>query len=372
MGEPGFLTVVKLKPLLSSRFPAFGRHLPVSGGRFPAFGRGGKYFPSLQSPWGARGIFLPPQACISPKLPPFPRMQFLDLTSHVRLRLTGPDRVRYLNGQVTNDVRKAAADAVLWAGVTNHKGKLEALVSIHAGLDGALEVDGPASLREFLPLRLEKYLIADDAVFEDISEQTTQFHFLDEGTELALPAGVGKLACRRLGVPGWDVWGPSGFCPAGTELSHAAAEMLRIDHGIPSWENELARDILPPEAGLETWAVDYHKGCYIGQEVISRLKSVGKVNKLLVRLVNGSGPAPEAGWEIFPAEPGTTKPCGHITSSIYHPGLEKVVALGYVRREHSAAGTPLLTGPDAHSLFSRIEIRTPNCPLPTAHYPPGL
>ena len=285
----------------------------------------------------------------------------INLTSHVRLKFTGTDRVRYLNGQVTNDIRKLSPTAVQWACVTNHKGKLEALVSLHLGPDDAIYLDGPANLRDFLPLRLEKYIIADDVTLEDVSDTTAQVHFMGELP--ALPENCRALAASRFGVPGWDVWGPAESL-AGLELlapnTAAAAELSRIDHGVPGWETELNRDILPPEAGLQDWTVDYHKGCYIGQEVISRLKSVGKVNRQLQRLISVSGPNPEVGWQIFPEnapEEGEMKPCGEITSCIWHPLLEKSVALGYVRREHITAGRRFATGPDAHCLNSRIEIR---------------
>ncbi len=287
----------------------------------------------------------------------------LDLTSQVRLRLTGADRVRYLNGQVTNDIRKISGDRILWAGVTNHKGKLEALVAIHEGPTEDILVDGPEALRDFLPLRLEKYIIADEVELTDVTETTCQFHCLGKCPEL--PPGCRKISAQRLGEPGWDVWGPMELRETLASLSPTLpaelAEQLRIERGIPGWETELARDILLPEAGLEAWTVDYHKGCYIGQEVISRMKSAGKVNRKLERLIAVDGARPEAGWLLFPQEGAGdgAKPCGEITSSIYHPKLEKVVALGYVRREHLGHGARFLTGPDANSLFARIEIRNP-------------
>ena len=281
------------------------------------------------------------------------------LTSHVRLRFTGPDRVRYVNGQVTNDVRKVQPGVVLWAGVTNHKGRLEALVAIHQGGDEALYVDGPGALREFLPTRLEKYIIADDVVCEDISDDTVQAHYLKKPA--GLPGDFRVLACNRYGVPGWDVWGPVALASSlpSPSLSHEAAELLRIDHGIPAWESELQGDVLLPETGLESWAVDYHKGCYIGQEVVSRLKSVGHVNRHLTRLISHSGPAPEAGWLLYSQSPEgvSSKSCGEITSVVWHEGLQKTLALGYVRREQLASLTPLLTGPRVESLISQITVR---------------
>lgn len=283
----------------------------------------------------------------------------LSLNHQVRLRFTGSDRLRYLNGQVTNDVRKLRPGVVQWSGVTNHKGRLEALVAIHLDDDDDIYLEGPAALREFLPARLEKYIIADDVICEDFSDDTVQAHFLE--VPPPLPASFRVLSCHRLGVAGWDVWGPvalAGSLPP-PSLSHEAAELLRIDHGIPAWESELQGDLLLPETGLESWAVDYHKGCYIGQEVVSRLKSVGHVNRHLARLISHSGPAPEAGWLLYAQSPEgvSSKSCGEITSTVWHEGLQKTLALGYVRREQLASLTPLLTGPGVESLFSQITVR---------------
>lgn len=278
----------------------------------------------------------------------------IDLSSHVRLRLTGADRVRYLNGQVTNDVRKISPDSALWACVTNHKGRLEALVTLHAGPEpeGAIYVEGPEALRDFLPARLEKYIIADDVTLEDITEETSLLHVIGDLPELT--GEFRAVACARFGVPGWDVWSDSQTTNSLSEGQDAPApcsELLRIENGMPSWDNELSQDILPPEAGLETWAIDYHKGCYIGQEVISRLRSVGRVNRHLERLVSVEG-APEAGWLLFPEnmDPAAPKSCGEITSCIWNPALEKTVALGFVRREHIAASARFTAAPDATGL----------------------
>lgn len=288
----------------------------------------------------------------------------IDLTSHVRLRFTGNDRIRYLNGQVTNDVRRIAQDSLQWACVTNHKGKLEALVTLHAGSDDAIYVDGAPELREFLPARLEKYIIADDVAMEDISETTVQAHFL--GDCPPLPPGFRALACQRYGVPGWDVWGAASaretLLALAPSLEADIVELLRIDHGVPAWTRELDRDILPPEAGLDAWAIDYHKGCYIGQEIISRLKTSGKVNRHLKRLITVGPEILEQGWLIFPQStypPESQKRCGEITSCIWHPKLEKSVALGYVRREQIASDQRFYVGPEFASKKCQIEIRNP-------------
>jgi tRNA-modifying protein YgfZ len=228
-----------------------------------------------------------------------------DLSTTVKLRLTGPDAERYLNGQVSQDVRKIPAGAAAWACVCTHKGKLEALVLIARTADGFL-ISADAALAETLPARLEKYLIADDAVLEDVTEEFALVHGFGAPP---LPDGI-AFTVDRWGTPGTDVWLPRGTGKPAEFSPAEALETLRIARGIPAWGPELSGDILPPEARLEERCVDYYKGCYTGQEVISRLRSVGKVNRLLHRLRAPAGVRLEAGWEIFSG----AEPAGHITS----------------------------------------------------------
>lgn len=290
-----------------------------------------------------------------------------DLSAGVCLRLTGPDAVRYLNGQVTNDVRKIPQGGALPACVTNHKGKLEAfvLLSRGPGPDGAesLFVSGDGDLRDFLPLRLEKYLIADNCVLEDVTEITAMLHLFSStatSEELAetlrpdLTEGERTASCQRFGLPGVDLWTVPeraafwlGKFPPVTADEAATLEIL---HGVPAWGRELTPDILPPEAGLETTAIDFHKGCYIGQEIISRLRSVGHVNRQLTLLIQTDGPPAQPGWSLFPtlsaADAGTVaapKAAGTVTSAADHPVTGRRHLLAFVKR--SAADSPLSAGP---------------------------
>jgi tRNA-modifying protein YgfZ len=258
-----------------------------------------------------------------------------DLSTHVKLRLTGPDAERYLNGQVSQDVRKIPAGGAEWACVCTHKGKLEALVLIARSADG-FYISGDAALADTLPGRLEKYLIADDAVLEDVTEVFDLVHTF--GSQ-PVPEGI-KFTAERWGTPGADVWLPRGAGKNFNPSPAAALETLRIARGIPAWEPELSGGILPPEARLEDRCVDYYKGCYTGQEVISRLRSVGKVNRLLQLFRATNGTRLSAGWEIFSA----AEPAGSLTSAAWLSGQGIGVALGFLRRQ--AISGILTAGPD--------------------------
>lgn len=207
-------------------------------------------------------------------------MAVIDLGTRCLLSLRGPDAVRYLNGQVTQDVRQLLAQphTALPSCVTDAKGRLQAFVTLSLR-DAALPelwIEAPLELRDSLFARLSRYLIADDAEIEDLSSQYRLEHHLGNH------ANPGDFLHHRFGVPGFDRWLSSDTVIAETErLTAPQVDHLRIQHGIPLWGQELVEGLLPPEAGLDATAISYQKGCYIGQEVISRIKSAGKVNRRL-------------------------------------------------------------------------------------------
>lgn len=198
------------------------------------------------------------------------------------LEFSGSDAVRFLNGQVTQDVRKLAAGEVLPSCVTDAKGKLQFRVWL-AGEEGKVLVFCRGEDVEALEARLTRYLIADDAKVRDVSGEvsTVDFDFPNAGI----------------------------------------SEQERIEKGLPKWGAELKEGMLPPEAGLDATDISYNKGCYIGQEVISRIKSAGKVNRRMVKLrfENEGGGC----GELVNAE---GKVCGEVTS------VSGILALGYLKR----------------------------------------
>ena len=254
-------------------------------------------------------------------------MKSIDLSCRAKFRLSGSDRVRYLNGQVSNDVTKAGSDCAISACVTTVKGGLEGLVWITVEADGqAFFIDADAGLRESLFQRLAKYIIADDVKLEDITDDYLLIHDLGERTP--------GIACERFALPGNDRWMCPGDLPAGTDwMSPSATEVLRVERGIPGWGNELALKTLPAEALLEYRSVDFHKGCYVGQEVISRLQSVGRVNRRLVALAF-AGDRPQPGWLLLNAAGDKS---GEVTS-VVESSAGLLIGLGYVKRGMTVEG----------------------------------
>jgi folate-binding protein YgfZ len=264
-------------------------------------------------------------------------------------RLTGPDATRYLNGQVTNDIAHLTDGRNCYAAVCTAKGRMEGDVSIsrHAG-DFYLDAD--AALRESLGARLEKYLIADDAAFEDISDLWSLSHVFG-ATPPSVPVGGFAISNARFGPPGHDIWLESADAFAvGDTVEPDVIETLRLEHGIPRWGAELTAMTLPPEAGPHMLkAISYTKGCYVGQETIARLKSVGHVNRSLVFLRGNSAAFPASGTKLTQSE----REVGSVTSSGYSPRLKQGIALGYAQRNAAVEGTPL----EAGGLF--VEVASP-------------
>jgi folate-binding protein YgfZ len=249
-------------------------------------------------------------------------------------KLNGPDAARYLNGQVTNDVPHLAEGHAFYAAVCTAKGRMEGDVSI-ALRAGEFFLDADMSLRESLGARLEKYLIADDALFEDISDSWSLSHVFGV-TPPPTPSVGFVVAYERFGLPGHDVWiAAPGAVVVGETVEAAVLDTLRLEHAIPRWGAELTTNTLPPEAGpVMLAAISYTKGCYVGQETIARLKSVGHVNRTLVLLQSESAIAPAAGAKLKQGE----KEIGTVTSSGYSPRLEKGIALGYAHYQLAVEG----------------------------------
>jgi aminomethyltransferase len=162
---------------------------------------------------------------------------------------------------------------------------------------------------------------------------------LGEATPSAAEAGF-VITHNRFGIPGHDVWEPirKGLGAVDAPVEADVIETLRLEHGIPRWGAELTTATLPPEAGphmLE--AISYTKGCYVGQETIARLKSVGHVNRSLVFLKSDSAAFPINGAKLTRAD----HEVGVVTSSGYSPRLERGIALGYAQRAATENGTSL-------------------------------
>ena len=246
----------------------------------------------------------------------------VNLSTRAKFRLTGTDRVRYLNGQVTNDVRRASITECVYACVTDIKGRVTADIYIHATPD-ALLIDAEPGLREALGMRLERYIIADDVELADVTDDWQLWHVFGAATR-------DGIRSTRYGVPGADQWLPANEShePACRILNAEEAETWRVIQHVPRWEHELDASTFPQEAGIETRAMDFAKGCYIGQEVLSRIKTTGKMPRELIAFESEN--EVQSGTELW-----LEKSVGKVTSVTRHPLTGRWVALAMVRQGSS-------------------------------------
>jgi len=274
-----------------------------------------------------------------------PKTLFLDFSRRTKLRIRGNDRLRFLNGQVTNDLRKASESAAMEACVLNAKGKMNAHIFVSTGPD-CFFVDADPELRERLLARLERYVIADDVQIDDLTDQLSIFHVLSPVAPTL--SNCRLVSARRFSDAGWDIWTDRAAHDAVSQhlssrfevLDSSAAEIMRIEQGIPRWGRELTEEIIPIEANLEERAISYEKGCYIGQEVISRLKMSGQTNKRLRGLISLREVPLGPGMKLAAT---SGKEVGWITSATRSQRIGKEIALGYVKRGFNDSGAKLET-----------------------------
>jgi len=298
----------------------------------------------------------------------------IDLSFRSRLVLTGADRVRLLNGQVTNNVKDLPAGSGCYAALVTNKGRMQSDLNIHI-LPEEILLDFEPGLGPAIADRFNKYIIADDVQVIDaaphyglLSVQGPQSWAVVErlGLNFARPERpfdsssvkdetLGEMYCMnlpRVGTTGFDLFTPTNSLAAAADKLIAAAkqargrgcgwralETARIEAGLPRFGAEMDETNLPPEAGLDTRAISYTKGCYIGQEVIARLRTYGQVAKALrgLRFADDAKELPRKGDKLFFGE----KEAGYVCGAIHSPALSANIGLGYVRKEHNRIGTAL-------------------------------
>jgi folate-binding protein YgfZ len=278
-----------------------------------------------------------------------------DLSERAKFRFTGSDRVRYLNGQLSNDLAIAKPGDVIYAFALTAKGKLCGDLFVTVRTD-EIFVDADSGLREALAARLERYIIADDVTLEDVTDDWALFHWMGP----ARPDLEQASLAIRFRAPGWDIWAPASDRPRlladQPRASAESLEQVRIQSGMPRWGAELTEDTLPQEVGLDDLAISFTKGCYLGQEVVSRIHSIGHVNRSLCGLRAGSEIELHPGDQLIAED---TKTVGTITSVAPAQWQGTRPCLGYLRRGYTDPGTVLQVRRAGFSgLIGAVEVRS--------------
>jgi folate-binding protein YgfZ len=223
------------------------------------------------------------------------------------LRVTGEDAATFLQGQFTQETRPERSSAATYGLLLTQKGKVVADAWVLRLGRGEYRLWSPwveaATIRE----RLEAYIVADDVTIEDEGGAVEGWVLAGEaGREALVAAGITPPSAGAVSVwdQGWVFRGRRGVAEAwewlrlagwadGPEenLRAEAWEQARIAAGVPRVPVDVGPEDLPAEGGLDAVAIAYDKGCYLGQEVMARLKSMGRVRRRLLR-VHGTGPVP--------------------------------------------------------------------------------
>ena len=296
----------------------------------------------------------------------------IDLTSRSCMAVLGDDRVKYINGQVTNEVMGLRHGQGCYAALVNVKAKMQSDLNIYR-LENELILDFEPGLLEIVNARLEGNIVSDQVELVDVSPHFGLLSLQGPSTcdvleSLGLSIPVEPLSHIKVSLPdmgewflmhnsrfgfmGCDLYIPIAYLAKAAErlfietveqggglAGWQATEISRVEAGIPRFGNEMDQDTLPPEVNIQNRAISYSKGCYIGQEIIARIRTYGRVNRTLVgfrfdkelveSVVSGSLLKDESGKII-----------GKITSVVNSPNFG-VVGLGLIRKTHADLGKVL-------------------------------
>lgn len=287
------------------------------------------------------------------------------------LEFSGPDRARYLNAILTNDVKGLREKHGVVSLFLNPQGHIQAEIETYA-LGESLFCISYAMIRDQLIPAMDKYIIMDDVTLTDRSAdfatlavegpkaakvaQEVSGVELSEMEELEMrdvvvqgiagrvskrsPGGVAGaeflVATEQAGAL-WNALQVATQREGGGPVGYRALNSIRLESGIPWFGYDFGEKQIPHEAGLEHTHISYTKGCYTGQEIVERVRSRGQVNRVRVslRFAGGSETAPNAA--LLAEE----KEVGSVTRVGFSPRLDCWIGMGYVRRERSAPGTVL-------------------------------
>jgi folate-binding protein YgfZ len=283
----------------------------------------------------------------------------LDRSDRGKLLVSGPDAAEFLQGQLTNDVEALEPGDGQYAALLDRKGHMQSDMRVLRPVAEEILIDTEPVAREAVLRHLTMYSIGREVTVEDVSEERAILSLIGpRSVEIAATAALPENACEGTSVAGVECLAAGtregidliaasadrerlreALLAAGAvEVSAAAAEILRIESGVPRFGAEMGAETMPAEAGIVEDVVSFTKGCYIGQETVARLHYKGRPNRHL-RGLRLSGRA----------EPGATlrlgeKEVGRLGSAGVSPA-HGLIGLAILRRE-AEPGAELAVGED--------------------------
>ena len=266
---------------------------------------------------------------------------WIDLSSRGKIKVTGEDRARLLHAMTTNHVQEMQPGDARYAFFLNAQGRIIADVWIICREDHLLLIT-EAETRQRVYEHLDQFIIADDAYVEDVTDQfallTVEGPAADSakmpipitytghpGGAMLVPIAEAEAAKAALGVP---------------EADEEAARIVRLETAKPRYGEEITERFLVQETG-QMQAVHFTKGCYLGQEIVERVRSRGQVHRHLRGIRIEGVELPKPGDKMTNAE---GKDIAEIVSAAFSPALGQVVGMAYVRTEAAKPGFELRFG----------------------------
>ena len=283
---------------------------------------------------------------------------WIDLSTRGKIRLTGEDRARLLHAMTTNQVEALTPGQGCYTFFLNAQGRILADANVLVQDDSIL-LDTEPETRERVFAHLDQFIIADDVTLEDVTDAWATIAI--EGPQAA--DALGKLgAPAPLAEQSWEAWngrtvlrvattGDKGwlvFVPVQDnqafieslgdlpQADAAAARAVRIEHGKPRYSEDITDRFLLQETG-QMRAVNFSKGCYLGQEIVERVRSRGQVHRHLLPVQIDTVEIPTVGTKLT----ADGKELAEIVSAAFAPALNKVVAMAYVRTDAAKPGFEL-------------------------------
>jgi folate-binding protein YgfZ len=290
-----------------------------------------------------------------------------------RLVVSGQDRATYLHGLLTNDITALKPGTGCYAAYLTPQGRMISDLCCYELGDVMLLTMDRAATATVLG-KLDQFIFGEDVTLGDVTDTFAQIAVVGPDAEGVVAAllddvavemfsSLGEHGNRRAhfrgqsaivtrisdaGENGYDVYVDRqradefrvALTAAGVPaLDEETANAIRIESGVPQFHRDMDEDTIPLEAGIESRAISFSKGCYVGQEVIIRVlhRGHGRIARKLVGLTLAGADVPNPGAPVR----SETADVGHVTSSTASPALGRPIALAYVRREFVEPGTLL-------------------------------
>jgi len=301
------------------------------------------------------------------------RAAWLNRSSRGRIVVSGADRRSYLQGLLTNDIEALVAGRGCYAAYLTAQGRMTADLWVYE-LGDVILLAMLGEVKDTLLAKLDQFIFSEDVQLGDVTSTFAAIAIVgpqaldvtanvvagvSRDALLSLPEhgnvraqlGEGPVIVTRVsdvGEAGFELYVAAeqreavvaALRTAGiAELDAETAEILRVEAGVPLFHRDMDEETIPLEAGIESRAISFTKGCYVGQEVIIRVlhRGHGRVARRLVSLACGGDVVPERGAAIHVED----KPVGQVTSAVMSPRLNRPIAMGYVHRDAADPDTIL-------------------------------